>query len=424
MNLKDDDLADASLDSQPISLEPILAAFAPDEEPALSGQAEIHLTLHGPLKDARQLKVHVKLPVLKLAYNNTVQLGASPVQADLQNGIVTLQPTTIRGTDTELNVQGSFPVGTQAPASLKAHGTVNLQIVQIFDPDLRASGQLKVNVESHGAIGSGLVAGEIEVAAANLSTTASPVGLQNANCVLKLSNDRLEIGQFSGTVGGGQVTAQGAIVFRPRIQFDLGATAKGAKLLYPQGVREAADANLRLTGTIHHALLSGSVNLSDMSFTPAFDLSTTVNQFAGGVEAPSTQGFAQYLYLNIALNSSNNVNLVSRTLSVGGSANLQVRGTAAEPVVLGRVNLLERGHHFERKQVRLDRRHHSIHQSRHDTTGSKCFVDHDDSGVQDRFAISGSVGSITHPVHLGPIPAAGQTSSTCWLSARPPKPAR
>jgi translocation and assembly module TamB len=33
------------------------------------------------------------------------------------------------------------------------------------------------------------------------------------------------------------------------------------------------------------------------------------------------------------------VNLVSRTLSVGGSANLQVRGTAAEPVILGRVNL-------------------------------------------------------------------------------------
>jgi translocation and assembly module TamB len=33
------------------------------------------------------------------------------------------------------------------------------------------------------------------------------------------------------------------------------------------------------------------------------------------------------------------VNLVSRTLSVGGSANLQVRGTAAEPVILGRANL-------------------------------------------------------------------------------------
>jgi len=39
------------------------------------------------------------------------------------------------------------------------------------------------------------------------------------------------------------------------------------------------------------------------------------------------------------VHSSNAVNLVSRTLSVGGTANLQVRGTAAEPVILGRVNL-------------------------------------------------------------------------------------
>ena len=43
--------------------------------------------------------------------------------------------------------------------------------------------------------------------------------------------------------------------------------------------------------------------------------------------------------LNLNVHSSNAVNLVSRTLSVGGTANLQVRGTVADPVILGRVNL-------------------------------------------------------------------------------------
>jgi translocation and assembly module TamB len=41
----------------------------------------------------------------------------------------------------------------------------------------------------------------------------------------------------------------------------------------------------------------------------------------------------------VALKSTNNVNLTSRTLSINGQANLQVRGTAADPVILGRVNL-------------------------------------------------------------------------------------
>jgi translocation and assembly module TamB len=85
--------------------------------------------------------------------------------------------------------------------------------------------------------------------------------------------------------------------------------------------------------------MGGSINIADLSFTPAFDLTSLVDQVSGGVAAPVGPGFAQNLALNIAVNSTSNVNLVSRTLSVGGSANLQVRGTAANPVILGRVNV-------------------------------------------------------------------------------------
>jgi translocation and assembly module TamB len=64
-----------------------------------------------------------------------------------------------------------------------------------------------------------------------------------------------------------------------------------------------------------------------------------IGQFSGGVSSPPSQGFAQNLGLNLAVRSSNDVSLISRTLSIGGTANLQVRGTAAQPVILGRVNL-------------------------------------------------------------------------------------
>ncbi len=339
VHLTGDEMADLTIDTPQISLEPIFAIFAPDEEPALTGQTELHVTLHGPLKNTKQLEAQAKLPLLKLAYNNVVQVSASPIQADLRDGMATLQPVTLRGTDTELNMQGSFPVGSQAPASLKAQGTVNLEIAQIFDPDLRASGQIKLNIDSHGALGSGLAAGEIDIAGANLSTNTAPVALQNANGVLKLTSDRLEIANFSGTVGGGDLTAQGAILYHPDIRFDLGAGATGVKMLYPQGVRETLDANLRLTGGMDHATLGGSVNMAGLSFTPGFDLTSVMGQLGGGVGAPPTPGFSQNLHLNLAVNSSNNIDLASRTLSMAGAANLQVRGTAAEPVILGRINL-------------------------------------------------------------------------------------
>src|ERR1700676_41947 len=104
-------------------------------------------------------------------------------------------------------------------------------------------------------------------------------------------------------------------------------------------MREAIDADIHLAGSTDNAVLGGTVNLADVSFTPAFDLNDFIGQFSSGVAAPPSQGFSQNVNLNLAVHSTNNVNLVSRTLSINGSANLQVKGTAADPVILGRVIL-------------------------------------------------------------------------------------
>jgi translocation and assembly module TamB len=174
---------------------------------------------------------------------------------------------------------------------------------------------------------------------ANFASGDLPVGLQHGNGVLTLTRDRLNISKFQGIVGGGTVTAQGGVAYRPNVQFDLGLAATGVRVLYPEGVRESVNANLRLAGTTDNAVLGGQVNLADLSFTPAFDLNSFIDQFSGGVSAPPTPGPAQNIQLNLDVSSENNINLVSRTLSINGAANLRVRGTAAEPVILGRVNL-------------------------------------------------------------------------------------
>jgi len=342
IDLTGDYLADASLDTQGIPLQPLLAAYAPDQAADVTGETEVHATLHGPLKKKDQLEAHVNIPVLKLAYGNTIQLAAaSPIRVDYKNGIVDIQRASIRGTDTDLQFQGSIPTTGNGPMSLLLVGTVNLQLAQLFDPDVRSSGRLQLNIDSHGPSDRADIDGQIEIVDANFASPDLPVALQHGNGVLKVTKDRLNIASFQATIGGGTLTAQGGIAYRPGIQFDLGLAAKGVRILYPQGMRESVDANLRLAGSPDNAVLGGSVNLSDLSFAPTFDLTSFIAQFSNSVTAPPTQGLAQNLQLNIALHSTNNVNLVSRTLSIGGSANLQVRGTAAEPVILGRVNLTD-----------------------------------------------------------------------------------
>ena len=340
INLSGDYLADASLDTQAIPLQPLAAIYAPSMADKLSGQTEIHATLHGPLKNQRLLEGHVTVPVLKMAYGGTVEVAeASPIHIDYKDQVISLQRSGIKGTDTDLQFQGSIPTSGSGDMSLVLLGSVNLALAQLFDPDLRSSGEVKFNINSKGPVSGSNIAGQIEIVDANLAAGDLPVGLQHGNGVLTLTKDRINIDKFQATVGGGTLTALGGVSYRPTLQFDLGLNASGIRALYPQGLRETVNADLRLSGNTDNAVLGGSVNLSDLSFTPAFDLNSFISQLSGGVASPPSAGFAQNLQLNVALRSQNDINLASRTLSVQGSANLQLRGTAAQPVILGRVNL-------------------------------------------------------------------------------------
>jgi translocation and assembly module TamB len=340
VNLTGDYFADAKLDTQSIPLAPLLAMYAPSLADGVNGETEVHATLDGPLKNRKLLEAHAIVPILKLNYGSKIQLAAaSPLHVDYKNGVLDLQRTAIRGTDTDLQIQGSIPTAGNAPLSLLLLGTVNLQVAQLFNPDVRSSGELKFNINSYGARAGANVEGQVQIVDASFASGDLPIGMQHGNGVLVLTKDRLNVQSFKASVGGGTVTAQGGVAYRPSIQFDLGATAKGVRLLYPEGVRQEADADLRLAGTSTNAVLGGRVRVQNISFTPDFDLMTFINQLSGGVAAPPAQGFSQDLQLNLAVSSINNVDLVSRTLSLDGTANLQVRGTAAQPVILGRINL-------------------------------------------------------------------------------------
>lgn len=341
VNLTGDYYADATLDTQAIPLGAIVAAYAPAQAGKINGQTELHATLKGPLKDKARVEAHATIPALNVTYANTVQIGAaSPIHVDYVNGVLALQRVQLRGTDTNLQFQATVPVvDRNAPVSMLALGTVDLKLVQLFDPDLVTSGQLRLNINSYGQRRNPDVQGQIEVVNAGFASGDLPLGLENGNGVLTLTKDRLNVTSFKGEVGGGQVTASGGVVYRPSLAFNLALAGRGIRLLYPQGVRTRLGMSMALTGNLDSALLNGDVRINQLSFAPDFDLMTFIGQFSGDTVPAPSQGFADKLKLNLAVNATNGISLVSRTLSLDGTANLEVNGTAANPVILGRVVL-------------------------------------------------------------------------------------
>ena len=330
--------ADLRVDTGIIPLEPLLATYVP-QAPDITGRTQLHATLRGPLKNRGALEMHAQLPVLSLSYQTLQIAAARPVQIDFTQGVLSIQRSEIRGTDTDLQVQGRIPVQSNESASLLLLGTVDLKLLRVFEPDIRSSGQLRFDINTFGQTANPNLQGQIHIVNANLSIPGSPVGLQNGNGVLTLSNRRIDISSFQGQVSGGTVTARGGIVIRPALAFDLALDGNGITLLYPRGVRTGIDTNLTLTGNQQAALLRGQIRLDRLSFTPDFDLSTFAAQLSSDVSSPPTVGFANNVQLQVALQTGTGLNLVSRTLSLQGGANLRIQGTAAEPIVLGRADI-------------------------------------------------------------------------------------
>ena len=340
IQLTGDYVSDVTLDTQAIPFAPILAAYAPTQAANIKGQTELHGTLKGPLRRRDRLEAHISIPQLAMSYKDTIKLAsAEPIRADYVDGVLNLQPTVIRGTSTEVTLQARVPAAKDAPIALLIRGGIDLRLAQLVSPDVTSSGQLQFDIDSFGSRTDPNVQGQIRIVNASFATIDTPLGLQGANGVLTLTRDRLNVTQFQGKMGGGDVSAKGAIIYRPALRFDLALSGNGVRVLYAQTVRTSISSQLALTGNFDNAVLQGQVGIEELSFTPDFDLMDLMGQFGGEATPPPTQGFTQNLRLELGITTPGGLNLTSRTLSLAGNANLQIRGNAAQPVLLGRLNL-------------------------------------------------------------------------------------
>lgn len=332
-------MADIHLDVPRLSFQPLVALYASAFHGQLGGQAELHASLRGPLQNAALLEGHIEIPVLNASYQQLQLAAAKPLRIDYKNGVLMLQQASLQGTGTNLQMQASIPVNDLPAATYLVEGTVDLSLARMLQPDLTGNGQIKIELDSRKrATGSNQI-GQVRLVNASLHSPDTPLGLDNGNGVLNISQTRLEIESMQGQIGGGTVSLRGGITFRPDIRFDLGLSGNDIRLRYPEGVRSLLESNLTFAGNKEAATLSGSVTVQNLSLTRDFDLLDFAGHLNEMESTTSASGFMQNVRLNINLQSASQMDVASSKVSLSGTANLRLVGTAEEPVILGRASL-------------------------------------------------------------------------------------
>lgn len=355
VELSGDYQTDASIDTAEFPLGPLLTTFSTRVPEGFQGQTEIHATLKGPLKDKTKLEAQLRIPTLAISYQQLQLAAAEPITADYSHSVLTLQPAEIRGTGTSLRLQGTVPLTGSRAIDLTARGSIDARILRMFDSDLQSSGTVALDLRAAGSPSNPAAHGEIKLQDIALSTTDVPLGLEKLNGTLTLNNDRLQISTMTGQVGDGQVSLGGSIIFRPNVQFALALQGKSVRLLYPTGLRSVLDSNLSFSGNLQASSLNGRVLIDSLSFTPEFDLATFGNQFSSSTAIPAGPSFADTVKLGILVQSKENLSTSSSQVSIAGNVNVNVIGTASNPVVIGRTTLTSGELFYRSNRYQLER---------------------------------------------------------------------
>jgi len=346
---------EASLDTSKFDVDPFLAMYMPSRPTGLRGETELHLSVRGPAADKTKLEAHLTVPVLAASYQS-LQIGAAgPIHVDYANSVLNIQPATIKGTDTSLQFQGRIPVDKPDAMAVSARGSVDLRLIQLLQPDVQSGGSIALDVNARGTLTNPGVNGQIRLQNASFSTEQMPLGVQDLNATMQVSDTSVQIINGSGKLGGGPVTLGGSVIYRPQMQMNIAVSANSVRLRYPEGMRTAFGADLTLTGNQQASLLQGRVLIDSLSFTSDFDLSSFMAQFTGTSAPPTGQSMADNLKLQIAVQSTSQLNAGTAQLGIEGSANLRVIGTASDPVIIGRADLTSGDIFFAKNQYHLER---------------------------------------------------------------------
>ena len=231
------------------------------------------------------------------------------------------------------------------PLDLRINGKVDLALVQEFNRDLTATGSINVETAVRGELDAPQINGRVQFQKAALNLVDFPLGLSNASGDHQLlrrprhhpdperRNRRRQ--DRCHRIRRDRAAAPPSSACTPQ--------SSQVRIRYPEGVSTVADASLDLTGTTDRSTLAGTITVLRAGFNPQSDFSSLIAKSAEPVQTPSARtGFLGGLNFDVQVATAPDIQFQSSlTQDIQVEANLQLRGTATNPAVVGRINITQ-----------------------------------------------------------------------------------
>lgn len=313
----------------------------------VSGNVVVDLKLGGKLTPMDALIVEATAPTFNVTVAGHAFTAPEPLRVTVRNGRVEFDSFVLQHTDSVFAVTGFAELTGAKRMDVDIRGRVEAAILQLFMKDIRAEGHVDVAMSIDGSMSDPRVLGTAELRDAEVKFSGFPQLFDEINGTLRFRGDRIEIEQLRATVGGGTIVAAGSIVMDGMKPQSARITLQGTQvaLRYYEGLTIEGNFTLLLSGDLERATLTGDVDVTRARYFREFDVQQTLLNIilARSRVVTTAATWQDRLGLRIHLSAPGTLSVENNIAELTASAELDVTGTLANPVILGELTLDEGG---------------------------------------------------------------------------------
>jgi len=354
VGLHDDYPADITFDVDHFDVDAFLHAYLHGR---ITGHSSVagRIQARGPLRDPPQLTATAELSGLSTDISNVKIHNDGPVRFTLAQEVLRIEQLHLVGDGTDFTAHGTAALTADRQLDLSSQGRVDLNLLQTFNSEFYSSGNVDITLAVTGPMKDPQLQGRVNVVHGALSYSGIPSGLSDMNGSLIFNKNRLQVENLTARSGGGTLTVTGqATAYAGKLNFDFNAVGQDIRLRYPPGVSSTASAQIRFYGTPESSTVSGDVMVNKLTITPGFDFSSYAGASQSVIVPPATSPLYG-IKLDVHVTTAPDLQMQTAMARLSGAADLRIRGTAAKPALLGRIDVLEGEVSFNGVKFHLER---------------------------------------------------------------------
>ena len=314
------------------------------------------LVVQGPLLRPRELRINGDFSNVTLGIGEVDIKNDGSVRFAITDQLLTIEPFHFTGERTDLTGNGTVQLAGDHKLNLKTHGRVSLRLLESLNHDFTSAGVVTVDLNVTGTAQSPTAQGRFEIKNGSIAYVDLPNALSEINGALVFNQDRVQIETLTAQTGGGTVQFQGfASARNHQVTFDVNVHGDDVRLRYPPGISSTANMDLRFAGTSAASTLSGDVTITRLSMSQNFDFASYLAASNRSATLSQTDPLLNSIRLNVHIVTTPELQMQTTILRISGNADVQLRGTAAKPTLLGRADITEGELYFNGAKYHLER---------------------------------------------------------------------